>query len=109
MTTTTAPEAAEMASGTSADSFIEVEVTIETTTEEKAIYRIDRADFAEWSGGPITDQSVKGYLRAGDEWEVCAAVHGASRETPTVVDCSVLSVRLVRPIEGKPSEEGDRG
>lgn len=75
-----------------------VEVTIETTTTEKAVIDIDWADFWEWSGPTDDlDRRVKEYLRAGDEWEVCSQAHEASRETPEIVDCEVRTVRVIPP------------
>jgi len=77
----------------------QVEVTIETTTTEKAVIAFDWAEFWEWSG-PTDDlpRRIKEFLRAGnDEWETCSQVHEASREPAEVVDCEVRGVRVISP------------
>ena len=87
------------------DAWFEVEVTIETTTEEKALYQIDRRDFEEWAGDvqpADLAKKVKEYLRAGDDWEVCAAIYDKS-QVHDVVDCSLTGVRVTPPGSGATS------
>jgi len=84
-----------------------IEVTIETTTTETARIRIDWAEFWDWAGdvrpGDL-NAKVEEFLRAGDEWEVCAQVHEASRATADVVDCEVRSVRTFPPGPTEPRD-----
>lgn len=76
--------------------WIEVDVTIEITTEEKGRYKIDRRDFEEWAGDvepADMPKRLREYLRAGEEWDVCAEVY-ENRHSQEVVDCEVRSVEV---------------
>lgn len=80
-----------------AEPWIEVDVTIETTTEEKARYKVDRREFEDWAGDVAPGdlpRKIKEFLRAGDEWEVCAQVNASARGPGDVVDCEVLRVEV---------------
>ena len=81
--------------------WFEAVVTIEITTEEKAVIKIDRRDFEEWAGSvppADLDANVEEFLRGGEEWEVCSEVHDAARETG-IVDCEITRVHT-RPAGG---------
>lgn len=90
--------------------WIEVEVTIETTTEEKATYKVDRRDFNDWAGDVAPadlPKKIRAYLKAGDDWEVCSEIYEASRDHD-VVDCQIQSVRVIPPSRRVPRRLGTR-
>ena len=81
------------------DTWIEVDVTIETTTEEKARYKVSRRDFEDWAGDVHPDElpkKIRAFLRSGEERETCGEIYEAS-QLHDVVDCAIRSVSLVAP------------
>ena len=58
----------------------EVKVTIETTIESYANYRLDEADYLEWLGDPEdTEERMREYLDGNSEsWEIQSDVYDAA-------------------------------